>query len=86
MSGYRTATCRGRTCHAPIVWATTKATGKSMPVDAEPDDDGNVELVPNADPSLAPWAIVHATAPLVTTGTLHTPHHMTCPDAGDFRR
>ena len=85
MSEYRTSTCRGRGCHAPIIWAVTEK-GKAMPVDADPDDDqGNVELVPNPDPSRQPLAIVHAQRPL-TTAPLHLPHHATCPDADSFRR
>lgn len=87
MSDYRRSTCRGSTCTASIIWATTQATGKSIPVDADPHPDGNVELIPNLDaPERAPWAVVHSAPPLLTTGTLHMPHHATCPDVTEFRR
>jgi hypothetical protein len=41
--GFVVETCRTETCQAPIVWART-VTGKVMPVDAEPSDDGNIRL------------------------------------------
>ena len=85
MTGFRTATCRGRTCTAQIVWAVTEK-GKPIPVDVDEHDDGNVELIPNPDPAMSPKAIVHGTPPLLAIGTFHMPHHATCPDAKDFRR
>lgn len=85
-SAFRVQHCRGARCQASIIWATTEG-GKSMPVDAEPDDDkGNVELVPNPNLAMAPTAIVHAQPPLMSTVPLRLPHHATCVDVGDFRR
>ena len=33
---------RCSSCNAPLEWATSAATGKTMPIDAEPSSDGNV--------------------------------------------
>jgi hypothetical protein len=74
-------TCRS--CKAEIVWART-ALGKLMPVDKEPSEKGNVELV-----SAAGWphltAMVHGQPPMLPT-TLHMPHHATCPTPEQFRK
>lgn len=86
MSEYRVQHCRGRTCRAPIIWAVTSPGGKSMPVDAAEDDDGNVELIPNPDPNMAPTAVVHGTPPMVAQGTFHQPHFATCENAEDWKR
>lgn len=75
-----TSTCRS--CGARIVWART-VNGKSMPVDADPADSGNVELIPE-DTGSAMRAIVHGQAPL-DDRPLHWPHHATCPDAESWR-
>lgn len=33
-----------QTCQAPIEWAKSAATGKAMPLDAEPVPDGNIVI------------------------------------------
>lgn len=33
-----------QTCRAPIEWAKSEATGKAMPLDAEPVADGNIVI------------------------------------------
>jgi hypothetical protein len=38
------STSRCRSCHKAIVWAKT-VTGKSMPLDVEPVEGGNIQLV-----------------------------------------
>ena len=38
-----------RSCGSPIVWGTTVATGKRMPVDAEPVVGGNVVMTTGVD-------------------------------------
>jgi hypothetical protein len=71
-----------RSCKREIVWARTSA-GKFMPIDPEPTESGNVELVPCAGwPNLK--AVVHGQPPILPT-TLYTPHHASCPDAEQFR-
>ena len=84
-------TCRS--CDAPIVWALT-FTGKRMPVDAEPPDagDGNVVLTePNrAAGELHPRATVLGPLELealepAQRAHLRTSHFATCPDADTWR-
>jgi hypothetical protein len=73
-------TCRS--CPAAILWATTEK-GRSMPVDAEPDPDGNVEIT--YDDAGRAHAVVHGQPPMVTAGKLHMPHFATCPKADEWR-
>lgn len=80
--------CRG--CGAPILWVRTTH-GNLMPLDAEPDPDGNVELVDRdgqavTDPTdqRALTAVVHA-QPSMLGGRRWMPHHATCPEADQFR-
>lgn len=81
--GYRIDACRS--CEAPIIWATTTS-GKAMPVDVEPVDVGNVELVLNGSLATAPHAVVHGAPPLFRDGPLRTSHFATCPDAPAWRQ
>jgi hypothetical protein len=76
------ASCRS--CHAPIFWAVTAAK-RSIPIDLDPDDDGNVEITLAPDPSMAPLATVHAQPPIAPTGTMHRTHFETCPHADQHR-
>lgn len=74
-----------RSCQAPIIWATT-SNGKSMPVDAVPVDEGNVELHWPGAPQLPIRATVHAQRPLgLTNVPLHLSHFATCPNAAEHR-
>lgn len=75
------ATCRS--CKAAIVWAET-VNGKSMPVNAEPVDNGNLVLTPAMDPRDPPQVRTlgrdeHAPMPRYTS------HFATCPQAIAFR-
>lgn len=75
------STCRS--CDAPIIWAlTTKK--RRMPLDAEPNPAGNVELVP-AGFGILPTAIVHQQPPMNPEHPIHMPHHATCPNADEWR-
>lgn len=64
---------RCRTCQAPIVWASTAANRRPMPLDAEPTGAGNVELVDGL-------AVVHGQPPLDPDVELYMPHFSTCPN------
>lgn len=68
-----------RSCGAPIFWART-TTRKNIPIDADPVDNGNVELTRTWD---GPFRVVSVVAP--GDGT-HVSHFVTCPDASDHRR
>jgi hypothetical protein len=75
---------------AEIVWAVTAA-GKRMPVDAQPNPDGNLVLAPAASPGQPPTAYV-APAPILLLGgstprmDRYTSHFATCPNAAQHRR
>lgn len=77
------ATCRGSSCSAEIIWAITER-GRSMPVDAEPDPDGNVEVT--YDDLGRAHAVVHGQPPMMVDGELHMPHFVTCPNVAEWRR
>lgn len=76
-------------CPADIVWARTP-TGKAMPLDAEPTDNGNVWLLPtpvNA-PRLSqpmPGCVVSYRGYFPPRGaTRHVHHVTTCPRASEW--
>ena len=73
-----------RSCTQPVIWAKTK-TGKRMPVNAEPSEDGNIRL---ARINGGPYADVLSPARLAagTQEPLRTSHFVTCPDAPAWRR
>ena len=64
-----------RSCNAEIVWVKT-ANGKSMPIDAQPYEDGNLALVDG-------MALV-ATEP--KGSPLYKSHFATCPNAKQHRK
>lgn len=82
-------------CHADIIWAVTQ-NGKSIPVNPEPVDNGNIELkeaiIRRGDGSLARTvqeAIVHGKK---ESGGIdlfdqkrYVSHWATCPNAKDFK-
>lgn len=65
------STCRA--CQAPIIWART-GSNKSIPIDPEPTDNGNVELV---NGTAKVWGTSHQWPPETPR---YTPHHATCPN------
>jgi hypothetical protein len=76
-----------RTCHAAILWAVNAKSGKREPLDAEPREDGNIEIVePGPDGPL----IRHLTGeelPLFgEVAPRYVSHFATCPDAPVHRR
>jgi len=70
-----------RSCDAPIIWAYSK-NQKLMPIDAEPCDDGNVEL---REQSGIPQAEVHSQPPM-GVDKLYKSHYASCPNASQWRR
>lgn len=71
------STCRS--CGGEIIWARTAA-GKSMPLDPEPSQDGNVEAVRDGHGTLS-VVTVHKEHPMFA-GDLFMPHFATCPTWG----
>lgn len=88
------ATCRG--CFAKITWTVTE-NGKAMPVDAEPNDAGNVIFLAGRRGQGR-----HGPVPMVKVlpadgqlelvedssidGRRYMPHFATCPNRSDFKR
>lgn len=69
-----------RTCGAEIIWRRTEANDQLMPLNAEPVDGGNVELLDDGR------ARVHAagqTALFDEHPIRYMPHYATCPNWGD---
>ena len=83
---------RCRSCDAEIIWTSTP-TGKSMPLDANPNPDGNVELSCDRSgehPRRKPVATVLAGMFLEEARSagreLYMPHHATCPQGQAWRK
>lgn len=86
------ATCRS--CGAAITWAET-SNGRAMPVDTEPNVNGNIVLLPAADPREPTLALVLDKTGAIRTpagvarppaSERHTSHFATCVDADEWRR
>jgi len=67
-----------RSCGAPIRWAITAANGKSIPLDRDPVDGGNVILVEGV-------AYMNANPDLFTDAR-YVSHFATCPEANRWRQ
>lgn len=80
----RISTCNGRDCDAAIIFAPT-AGGKVMPLDAEPNPDGNVECAVKGD-QVSVIAVHPAGQDFLSTGTRYMPHWATCVNTKDFKK
>ena len=71
-----------KSCHAPIVWATTKRRKVPIPIDVEPRDDGNLVLVGEGPPFFArpPDLLLDRDEPKYVS------HFASCPSASYHRR
>ncbi len=79
-----------KSCGADIIWARTM-NEKSMPVDAAPNDDGNMYLMESPDPRDAPIVVSATSATLRAfdpplKAKRHKSHFATCPHAGSHRK
>ena len=77
----RTNECRS--CHASIVWCVSEK-GNFMPIDKDPVVGGNIRMIHNPIPN----ARVQPDIDLFDEhddGMRYLPHHMTCPDADEWR-
>ena len=85
MTTDRVETCGG--CNAPILWART-GTGKMMPVDPNPHENGNVRIVRGVGGRLLATVVGARGAARLRARNieLHMPHHATCPNAARFRK
>lgn len=85
MTTFETTTCSS--CPAQIIWASTTATGRPMPVDAEPHEDGTVLLHPrDGRGPLAEVVPVGSQTLLGDVEPLRQSHFSTCPQADEHRR
>lgn len=77
-----------RRCKAPILWARTEA-GRPMPLDATPDDGGNVAVV-DGIALVLPRAVRERLrandARINERRMFYRSHFATCPYADDFRK
>lgn len=72
-----------QSCHAKVIWAvTTRA--RTMPVDAEPVADGNVQLEHRGE-GVTPLAHVLSIAQRFGKKELRRSHFASCPDAAKWR-
>ena len=71
-----------RSCGAPTIRAKT-VNGKTMPVDAEPVDDGNLHL---EEGPKSPMPFVFVVTGCQCPREHYVSHFATCPDAGKWRR
>jgi hypothetical protein len=78
---------RCKTCKAEIRWAIWVDSGRTVPLDLEPAENGNVALVDPRVPGSAPGAVVIPEARRGRyAGSLYVSHFATCPDADEHRR
>lgn len=78
------ASCRS--CTAPVRWVRIKNTSKLMPLDAEPDPLGLVEVLDELAGPGTPYAVVHGQQTLLDDGNRYTSHFATCPQAAQWRK
>ena len=71
-------------CGAPIRWAET-TNGRRMPVNAEPDPDGNVVLL-YPSPGAALAMIVDPGQTTLDDAPRYLSHFATCPNADQHRK
>jgi len=71
-----------RSCDAPVFWVRTE-TDRSMPLDVEPRDDGNLALEPCPDGEIR---AVPFSPLLHPTQLRYVSHFATCPQAREWRR
>lgn len=72
-----------KSCHALIRWVTMAATGKANPLDAEPVENGNIEVMEVRGRDIG--RIVSDEARLFPV-PLYLAHWATCPDAAKWRK
>lgn len=77
-------------CRQRIIWTVTSATGSSMPVDAEPADNGNVLLSSESHSSGRPLSGVlgpaQAAGARAAGQQLRLHHRLSCPYAAQWSR
>lgn len=76
-----------RSCGAPIFWGWNETTARSIPVDAEPRDDGNVLLVDRRGSVIARvLGGDDAERERASGSRLRVAHFVTCPQRDKWRK
>lgn len=78
----RTTYCRS--CSEEIEWVRTRS-GKKMPLDAVPSDDGDFFML-MADDGTVEGHHVNGPVSPPDDATFHTSHFATCPEADSWRK
>lgn len=86
MADLPTRRCRGKGCGAPMLLAPT-VNGKTMPLDAAPNRDGNVVIDRDlfGEPVVTVLSGQHLQMARETGRALWMPHHATCCAVEEFR-
>lgn len=73
-------------CGADLIWARTNK-GKSMPIDVDPAENGNVQLF-NAEGKIHAKVLCGENLRMarLAGAVLHLSHFATCPAAASFRK
>jgi len=71
--------CKGGSCGAPIIFVKTQ-TGADLPIDEEPNPEGNVVLEADGKAQVLPPKEAER-----YTGEKYMPHWKTCPDREKFK-
>jgi hypothetical protein len=78
---------RCSTCKARVRWAIMSDSGRPIPLDYEPVENGNIQLAAARVRGGAPIAvIVPEDRREKLKGSLYVAHFATCPDANEHRR
>lgn len=75
-----------KSCEAPIVWGRNVKTGKGVPLDPEPVEDGNLLKVGTNEQGEIMVQFVGREADVPPGGERFKTHFATCPDAPSHRK
>jgi hypothetical protein len=76
-----------RSCGALILWVEWAKSGKKMPIDVTPSDDGDVAVTyRKAENKLIASKAAQLTDEELRGRNLYLSHFSTCPNAGEHRR
>ncbi len=76
-----------RACGAKVIYAVYAATGRKMPLDAEPGPGGTLRVVTTGGPSYTERKAYYVSKPdREGREDLYKSHFETCPEAAKFRR
>lgn len=73
-----------RSCAAPVRWVTMEPSGKANPLDAEPVENGNIEVY--VDKGQEMGRVVDPNEGRLFATLLYVSHFSTCPQSSDWRR